>query len=357
MLINVQTVTGSSQESMKSWANHIVGATAIIQVRGRDQLQSDTGRRLFRFLRAQIVSGPVLTPNHGALTVVQIIDCIQRLRLIPDKILLWSELPQEDEDVDWFVENRLFGILARFCMLRKAVFDTDHDMRYTQDEARSLAYSIDAEFADWANCLPWEYAYMTRTNENSEDTVFDHYHVYKGFWIAGVWNLYRCARILTNEIIMKILSIQIHSTSKAAQFKAMYRKSVDVASQLSSDIRASIPFYFGKGFSSNGSSNIPMAAAGHAVLWPLFVVCTFPESSSSTQDWAIKQLQKVSDLKGIKQATSLANILRNKTRVTAWDKRELSLNELKNVGYFRMLNCVSDRPSTSQELDLSDAEI
>ena len=56
-LINVQTVAGSSQESMDSWANHIIGATTLIHIRGRDQLQSDIGRRLFRFLRLQIVSG------------------------------------------------------------------------------------------------------------------------------------------------------------------------------------------------------------------------------------------------------------------------------------------------------------
>ena len=40
---------------MKSWANHIRGATAIAQIRGREQLQTDIGRAMFAHLRTQIV--------------------------------------------------------------------------------------------------------------------------------------------------------------------------------------------------------------------------------------------------------------------------------------------------------------
>lgn len=67
--MNVKTVIGS-QESLKSWAKHIVGAAALIQIRGQDQMQSDVGRRLFRFLRAQIVGGFGFRSELHDLTVI-----------------------------------------------------------------------------------------------------------------------------------------------------------------------------------------------------------------------------------------------------------------------------------------------
>lgn len=45
---------------MKSWVSHISGATEIARVRGRDQLQTETGRRLLRELCATIVISTTL---------------------------------------------------------------------------------------------------------------------------------------------------------------------------------------------------------------------------------------------------------------------------------------------------------
>lgn len=55
-LTAVQTVTCSNPESMRSWANHVNGATAIARLRGTDQLRTVTGRKIFISLRGQIVS-------------------------------------------------------------------------------------------------------------------------------------------------------------------------------------------------------------------------------------------------------------------------------------------------------------
>lgn len=45
---------------MKSWVSHISGATAIARVRGRDQLQSEIGRRVFQDLCGAIVISTTL---------------------------------------------------------------------------------------------------------------------------------------------------------------------------------------------------------------------------------------------------------------------------------------------------------
>ena len=41
---------------MRSWANHINGASAIARLRGTDQLRTKIGRTIFAIVRLQIVS-------------------------------------------------------------------------------------------------------------------------------------------------------------------------------------------------------------------------------------------------------------------------------------------------------------
>lgn len=42
---------------MKSWVSHVSGATEIARVRGRDQLQTEIGRRVFQdFCGAIVIS-------------------------------------------------------------------------------------------------------------------------------------------------------------------------------------------------------------------------------------------------------------------------------------------------------------
>lgn len=45
---------------MKSWVSHISGATEIARVRGRDQLQTEIGRRLLQELCGAIVISTTL---------------------------------------------------------------------------------------------------------------------------------------------------------------------------------------------------------------------------------------------------------------------------------------------------------
>ena len=52
----MQIVTSRSKEDINAWTNHISGATALLDLRGAEQLRSEAGLRLFLHLRYQIVS-------------------------------------------------------------------------------------------------------------------------------------------------------------------------------------------------------------------------------------------------------------------------------------------------------------
>lgn len=57
-------VTSRAPEDIESWTNHINGATALLEMRGTDQLKSETGLRLFLHLRYQVVG--TTSSNHFA---------------------------------------------------------------------------------------------------------------------------------------------------------------------------------------------------------------------------------------------------------------------------------------------------
>ena len=54
-LILLKTNTCYSYRSIESWTKHLLGATAIMQLRGKDKLQTPIGYNLFVQLRTQIV--------------------------------------------------------------------------------------------------------------------------------------------------------------------------------------------------------------------------------------------------------------------------------------------------------------
>jgi len=42
-----ETITGCNQRSLQAWAEHVNGAAALLKLRGRDQLNTPRGRRMF----------------------------------------------------------------------------------------------------------------------------------------------------------------------------------------------------------------------------------------------------------------------------------------------------------------------
>lgn len=56
-----QLVTARAPKDIALWTNHISGATALLDLRGTDQLKTEAGIRLFLHLRYQIVRVYVLS--------------------------------------------------------------------------------------------------------------------------------------------------------------------------------------------------------------------------------------------------------------------------------------------------------
>lgn len=294
-----ENITCSTPQSLQAWAKHISGATTLAQIRGHGQFQYDLGRRMFTYLRNQIL-----------------IDCIQRRKAVPQVISDWSETAYNLQNEDELIEQQLFNIMARLCNVRHLI----HTQAGGNPETVALAFSIDADLEAWAASLPSIYSYkIIAAQQGSHGTFGYDRHVYPNFPIAGAWNAWRSARILAIEAVIAWLmryGERLVSTPEYIRCKLLQSK-------MSNDICASVSFYFEGTDNFRDAPYALKASAGISLLWPLYVVATAHHHTDARNVWIIKQLEKIAGVLGIRQAMVLANLLRGNRGITLWD-REMS---------------------------------
>lgn len=234
--------------------------------------------------------------------------------MVPPDVIEWAEIAAEDEERS--PEQELFLIVGRLCALRA----TGERANNNDIKVVTLANFIDSDLEDWKNDLPPAFSYSIKQSANTEDVFSDTYHIYNSTWPATVWNVYRCARILTQQVITAWLSR--NSIPNPALDESQRRQSKVLLANLAYDICASAPFILGSSDCSVYSPWTPRAAAGTVMLWPFYLVATMDQQFTGVRAWTITRLTLIGRTMGIKQAESLANVLKTKREITAWDRFE-----------------------------------
>ena len=181
-----------------------------------------------------------------------------------------------------------------------------------------FAKDIDAELAAFATGFPDHLRYTTKECRVNEDVLADYYHVYPNTWVVTGYNLYRSARVMTHELIIRWLSH--NQTFEGGD--TQQRESELTLARLNAEICASVPFILGYAGDLEQIPLLPRAAGGLALVWPLYLAATMDTVTASTRAWVISRLDKLGHLMGIQQAVTLANVLRTKTHITAWERFE-----------------------------------
>lgn len=231
----------------------------------------------------------------------------------------------EDETERMRPEHQLFFIIGRLCALRA----TTETSRKNDIRVVTLAKYVDSDLEDWKNGLPPAFSYSTLWSANTEAVFSNTYHVYNDTWSAATWNLYRCARILTQQIITNWLS---HNSMPDPVLDISYRIQAEVLlANLAHDICASAPYILGASRSSVFPLQTPRATTGALMLWPFYLAATMDQETPGMRAWIIRRLELIGQTMGIKQAESLANVLMIKREITAWEKFEtVPANEALN---------------------------
>lgn len=300
-----ENITCSTPQSLQAWAKHVSGATTLAQIRGHSQFQYDLGRRMFAYLRNQIL-----------------IDCIQRRKAVPQVISDWSQAAYNLQNEDEAIEQQLFDIMARLCNVRHLI----HIQAGGSPETVALAFSIDADLEAWAASLPSIYSYKTIAAQQGHGTFGYDRHVYQNFPIAGAWNAWRSARILTTETVIAWLTRygeRPMSTPEYIRCKLLQNK-------MSNDICASVSFYFEGTDNFRDAPYALKVSAGVSLLWPLYVVATAHHHIDARNVWIIKQFEKIGGVLGIRQAMVLANLVKRNREITLWDRETSNCLDLED---------------------------
>jgi hypothetical protein len=191
-------------------------------------------------------------------------------------------------------------------------------MKHSQDyeNVTSIVASLsvlDLDYVEWTHNLPPEFAsteVLVGDDSHSNEVYGNHYLRYSSIWIAGVWNNYRCARTLTNELLRNLASYLLQSGNtpddeEQPSYENILNTAIETLHTLSNDVFASVPFFL-----STAKQDIPRALAGNLILWPLYLASQTSTASDEMRRWAANRLEYIAEGMGVQQAVSMVHGLK-----------------------------------------------
>ena len=313
-------MTCTSPGSLRSWANHIDGSVALINLRGADLLKSEYGYAIFTQARSHIVSRkiPFRSKNFPNLRSLKLISCYQRETRVPPTILALSHQLSQTPDLATKVANDLLDFVSQLCELRASIKDG------TITSASLIVSSLlqlDDQLLQWASARSSRWSHTLVFDSNQPDNIYDDsYAIYQAYWIAGTWNLQRTSRIFVHESILlqldKLLLTAQHQTWPGSNIKSLLHqrtKSLAVILETSSEICASVPYLLGHDRTYDEQLTNPApAASGYFLLPSLFLAGSTIGIPTNMRVYALGRLKYVGHKLGIHQALLLARTLEAK---------------------------------------------
>lgn len=311
-----EAVTGTNQKSLKAWSNHILGASALLKLRGREQIRSIEGRQLF-------------LQTVGTLVVTS----VQQNLPLPDYIMDWT---REARELSQFSN---LGLVCQEAMMEFTVYNASigDGTLSNPDAIIARGLELDGILKDAFEIPPEDWEYETILTDAEPDLIYNgRYQVYDNIWICQIWNGMRSFRCLLNEQIQK--TIQEGHFAQPPRLTdpahtAQLQQSIDIMCNMQADIFATVPQHLGyvsrdHRYPSPPSPTGPWKPARqpegstsrmsgpYFILWPLWYCGMMAVATDATRRYATRNLKLIADELGIQQAGVLADILEKKHKIT-----------------------------------------
>ncbi|KFA60483.1 hypothetical protein S40285_07756 [Stachybotrys chlorohalonatus IBT 40285] len=293
-----------------AWGSHIEGAIEIAKARGRKQMRTKLGMQLFVAVRAQLIIHALSTGKAPAMGAEWWGEAVnnQHAATCQKLNLRAAEFRAE--------VNRLLGTLTRSPQNVEIILDL---MRQCQ--------LLDQELVNWFQTLPEEFQFETVAWEDnvpngdySKAEVFPgRVDAYQDWWIASVWNMARCARVVLSSLIVRCAAwvcspVDYRTTPE-------YATAAKTCVDMFTDIIASVPFQLGW-FTTRphllekaniasfvcGNEGALKGLLGYWLTWPLTVIHGQDFATDSQRAWARGRLMFIGTQVGIKYAIMLAEL-------------------------------------------------
>jgi len=304
LLATFETITCRNQKSLQDCDMHTKGATAIIEMRGRQQLQSLLGMQLFVQMCGDISRG-----------------CLQRSVRVPSGVLAarsHAATLMGHLDTAWHLGDMIIEVAEFRANVKEGVFRTPGTVI-------KAAQDLDAQLYDLAISVPTEHSFKISQPHCNERLVWGgFYHVYPSFWAAYFWNNLRTCRILLHqEICRQAEMITVQKQDQLVLSRNLVR-------QLGIDICATVPQYSGVLpllVPHNSKAKPPPellpgssvhAHAVYSLFWPLLIVGQ-STGSDDHRRWIVDRARDIGRSTGIHQAFALADVLEKQEKIHIWE--------------------------------------
>lgn len=214
--------------------------------------------------------------------------------------------------------------------------DVKEDLFIEPFEVIRSALKLDAELVSLLITAPssWNYRIVHVPTSHGMPVIPQiwgtAYHVYGSTAASSMWNNYRCARILIQELIISILTDINTSTEEAIglpQQQSLETQCRQTTAQLVDDICASVPYCLGSEIETDLESAVPGSgpasftlpgSGGLTLIWPLLVAANSGVVSEDRRIWIGGCLDKIGHSTGINQALATSRLLRDRVVTRAW---------------------------------------
>ncbi|KAH4217285.1 hypothetical protein HBH98_029380 [Parastagonospora nodorum] len=312
------------RRSISAWAKHVDGASALLNLRGKEQFRGNLGRRLFHQFYGVIMLVALETgrPVHqGIHDLYQIMT------------------PTSDYSIHgraW--TTRLVDVMHAGINLNR---DNDADPKTMVIAAMNLDREIDEINALMPSVWDFEVVHLEQSSEHLHGKV---YHIYLDPWIAQMWNNVKSCRLCLFKIVRENLNKgwAQHDPPLFTQneYEAVKSTAEEISRCTVAEIVASVPQIIGMvpfpdvdtARRRASDPNIDVTSPAHKIrppgtfidatrsthmlhlIWPLYAAAGLDLVTSEMRQWSIEILHYIALRLGNRQAVVLADELKEVQR-------------------------------------------
>jgi hypothetical protein len=225
--------------------------------------------------------------------------------------------------------SELVLIISRYVHL--SAFVQGHALTDGRPRTSSVirqALQLDAELETWERqqAGKWRFGITCDTDLPPAAAFRGQCHVYSDMWVARVWNHYRWARILVNQLVLDF--VQRYPASSLPLVSAAHQaRCLEVLSRLAEDVLVSVPTHWRhpslapakREMIERTSGGAGVGAAGiPSLLHQIRVAACSPAVPPECLEWSINVLETIWSELGMLQAKTQAEVIkahRDKVRV------------------------------------------
>ncbi|KAJ2971360.1 hypothetical protein NQ176_g7729 [Zarea fungicola] len=162
--------------------------------------------------------------------------------------------------------------------------------------------NLETSMAQWYKCQDGRWARKTCTLAINDSALLDYY---SDIQVAKTWNHWRVARILLHDLLLRSMA---HIQASACEYKenldVLRSNSLVIIERMLLGILASIPYHLQQidEMGRCATQSRQRLLGGRALMWPLKMVLKSQWSTPAYQQEAMKALQFIGDVVGVKQA-------------------------------------------------------